>query len=62
MSKVLSLPEAIRRYVPDGASVCLGTALECLIKAGTFDSLDRPQNARAPGRAAMLAGLDGLLR
>ena len=31
MSKVFSLPEAIRRYVPDGASVCLGTALECLI-------------------------------
>lgn len=31
MSKVATLGEAIRRHVPDGASVALGTALECLI-------------------------------
>src|SRR5689334_23306718 len=29
--KLLSLEEAIRRFVPDGASVVLGTALEALI-------------------------------
>ena len=31
MSKVATLGEAIRRHVPDGTSVALGTALECLI-------------------------------
>lgn len=31
MSKVVTLQEAVRRHVPDGASVVLGTALECLI-------------------------------
>jgi glutaconate CoA-transferase subunit A len=31
VSKVLSLGEAVRRHVPDGASIVLGTALECLI-------------------------------
>lgn len=30
-SKLLSMREAIARYVPDGASVCMGTALEALI-------------------------------
>ena len=41
MSKVLSLPEAIRRYVPDGASVCLGTALECQIPFAAAHELIR---------------------
>ncbi len=31
MTKLLSLAEAIARYVPDGASVAMGTALESLI-------------------------------
>ena len=30
-SKLLSMREAIARFVPDGASVCMGTALEALI-------------------------------
>lgn len=41
MSKVLSLAEAIRRFVPDGASVCLGTALECLIPFAAAHELIR---------------------
>lgn len=31
MSKVVTMAEAVGRWVPDGASVALGTALECLI-------------------------------
>src|SRR5262249_31935872 len=31
LSKVLSLSEAVRRHVPDGAAGALGTALECCI-------------------------------
>jgi glutaconate CoA-transferase subunit A len=31
MSKLLTLPEAVRRFVPDGAAVALGTALEAQI-------------------------------
>ena len=31
MAKLLSLSEAIARFVPNGASVVMGTALECLI-------------------------------
>ena len=31
MVKILTLSEAIGRFVPDGASVVMGTALECLI-------------------------------
>ncbi len=30
-SKLTSMKEAIARFVPDGASVCMGTALEALI-------------------------------
>jgi glutaconate CoA-transferase, subunit A len=41
VSKLLSLAEAIRRHVPDGASVCLGTALECLIPFAAAHELIR---------------------
>lgn len=41
MSKVLPLPEAMRRFVPDGASVVLGTALECLIPFAAAHELIR---------------------
>ena len=41
MSKVLPLAEALRRHVPDGASVVLGTALECLIPFGAAHELIR---------------------
>ena len=41
MSKLLSLTEAIQRHVPDGASVCLGTALECLIPFAAAHELIR---------------------
>ncbi|HZS34462.1 MAG TPA: CoA-transferase [Methylomirabilota bacterium] len=41
MSKVLPLGEAIRRHVPDGASVLLGAALECLIPFAAAHELIR---------------------
>jgi glutaconate CoA-transferase subunit A len=41
VSKVLPLAEAIRRHVPDGASVALGTALECLIPFAAAHELIR---------------------
>ena len=41
MSKVLPLAEALRRHVPDGASVALGTALECLIPFAAAHELIR---------------------
>jgi glutaconate CoA-transferase subunit A len=41
LSKVLSLAEALRRYVPDGAAVALGTALECLIPFAAAHELIR---------------------
>ncbi len=41
MSKVLPLGEAIRRHVPDGASVLLGAALECLIPFAAVHELVR---------------------
>jgi glutaconate CoA-transferase subunit A len=41
LSKVLPLAEALRRHVPDGASVVLGTALECLIPFGAAHELIR---------------------
>src|SRR3970282_570087 len=31
VSKLASMRDAVARFVPDGASVCLGTALEALI-------------------------------
>src|SRR5262245_17289780 len=40
-TKVLPLADAIRRFVPDGASVCLGTALECLIPFAAAHELIR---------------------
>jgi glutaconate CoA-transferase subunit A len=43
VSKVLSLAEAIRRFVPDGGSVCLGTALECLIPFAAAHELIRQE-------------------
>ena len=39
--KVVSLAEALRRHVPDGASVVLGTALECLIPFAAAHELIR---------------------
>jgi glutaconate CoA-transferase subunit A len=39
--KLTSLAEAIRRHVPDGASVALGTALECLIPFAAAHELVR---------------------
>ncbi len=41
MSKVVPLAEAIRRHVPDGASVVLGTALEALIPFAAVHELIR---------------------
>ena len=41
MSKVLPLAEALRRHVPDGASVVLGAALECLIPFAAAHELIR---------------------
>jgi len=41
VSKVLPLAEALRRHVPDGASVALGTALECLIPFAAAHELIR---------------------
>ena len=41
MSKVVTLAEAVRRHVPDGASVVLGTALECLIPFAAVHELIR---------------------
>jgi len=41
MSKVAPLGEALRRHVPDGASVVLGTALECLIPFAAAHELIR---------------------
>jgi glutaconate CoA-transferase subunit A len=41
MSKVVTLAEAVRRHVPDGASVALGTALECLIPFAAAHELIR---------------------
>ena len=43
MSKVLPLAEALRRHVPDGASVALGTALECLIPFAAAHELIRQE-------------------
>jgi glutaconate CoA-transferase subunit A len=39
--KVVPLVEALRRHVPDGASVALGTALECLIPFAAAHELIR---------------------
>src|SRR5262245_47006470 len=39
--KVLSLTEAVRQHVPDGATVALGTALECLIPFAAAHELIR---------------------
>jgi glutaconate CoA-transferase subunit A len=41
VSKVLPLTEALRRHVRDGASVALGTALECLIPFAAAHELIR---------------------
>src|SRR5712692_3895873 len=41
MSKVMPLAEAVRRFAPDGASVALGTALECLIPFAAAHELIR---------------------
>jgi glutaconate CoA-transferase subunit A len=41
VSKVLGLAEAVRRHVPAGASVVLGTALECLIPFAAAHELIR---------------------
>jgi glutaconate CoA-transferase subunit A len=41
VSKLLPLAEAVRRHVPDGASVALGTALECLIPFAAAHELIR---------------------
>jgi glutaconate CoA-transferase subunit A len=41
VSKVLTLAEALRRHVPDGATVVLGTALECLIPFAAAHELIR---------------------
>jgi glutaconate CoA-transferase, subunit A len=41
MSKLLPLAEALRRHVPDGATVALGTALECLIPFAAAHELIR---------------------
>ncbi len=43
VSKVLPLAEALRRHVPDGASVALGTALECLIPFAAAHELIRQE-------------------
>jgi glutaconate CoA-transferase subunit A len=39
--KVVTMAEAVRRHVPDGASVALGTALECLIPFAAAHELIR---------------------
>ena len=39
--KLVTLAEAVRRHVPDGASVALGTALECLIPFAAAHELIR---------------------
>jgi glutaconate CoA-transferase subunit A len=39
--KVMTMAEAVRRHVPDGASVALGTALECLIPFAAAHELIR---------------------
>jgi len=41
VSKVLPLAEAVRRHVPDGATVVMGTALECLIPFAAAHELIR---------------------
>jgi glutaconate CoA-transferase subunit A len=41
VSKVVSLAEAVRRHVPDGSTVALGTALECLIPFAAAHELIR---------------------
>lgn len=41
MSKVVTLQEAVRRHVPDGAAVVLGTALEALIPFAAAHELIR---------------------
>jgi len=41
VSKLLPLAEAVRRHVPDGSAVVLGTALECLIPFGAAHELIR---------------------
>ena len=41
MSKVMSLADAVRRLAPDGASIALGTALECLIPFAAAHELIR---------------------
>jgi glutaconate CoA-transferase subunit A len=41
VSKVLPLAEALRRHVPDGTTVALGTALECLIPFAAAHELIR---------------------
>jgi glutaconate CoA-transferase subunit A len=41
VSKVVALGEAIRRHVPEGASIALGTALECLIPFAAAHELVR---------------------
>ena len=41
MSKLLPLAEALRRHVPDGATLVLGTALECLIPFAAAHELIR---------------------
>jgi glutaconate CoA-transferase, subunit A len=41
LSKVLSLAEALRRHVADGAAVALGTALECMIPFAAAHELIR---------------------
>src|SRR5438128_2596840 len=43
MSKLLSMTEAIARYVPDGASVALGLALEPLIPFAAAHEIIRQQ-------------------
>jgi len=43
LSEILPLAEAVRRHVPDGASVALGTALECLIPFAAAHELIRQQ-------------------
>ena len=41
MSKLVSLADAVRRHVPDGAAVVMGTALECLIPFAAAHELIR---------------------
>jgi glutaconate CoA-transferase subunit A len=46
VSKVVSLAEAVRRHVPEGAVVALGTALECLIPFAAAHELIRQGRRR----------------